>query len=52
MTNAEMALSHLRQALNQIPIVLTEDRDLTDRALEGVQFINHFSPSFTLASLR
>ena len=38
--------------LNQIPIVLTEDRDLTARVLEGVQFINPLSPSFTLASLR
>jgi predicted nucleic acid-binding protein len=38
--------------LNQISIVLSEDRDLADRVLEGVQFVNPFSPSFTLASLR
>jgi predicted nucleic acid-binding protein len=38
--------------LNQIPTVLTEDRDLAERSIEGVRFVNPFSPSFTLTALR
>jgi predicted nucleic acid-binding protein len=38
--------------LNQLPIVLSEDADLADRVIDGVQFVNPFSPTFTLARLR